>query len=401
MQSYEQYLRSSAVPKKVIDEFLDGSKATWARFDAEVGYTLGNSMQHDGVDGCWTISTARGTGARTAHMYADRPCRINTYGNSFTQCHQVSDGETWQEYLAAHFGEPIRNFGVGGFGVYQAYRRMLRTEQSDLGARYVLLYIWGDDHQRSCMRCRHAVVYPWWKVSDGRPFHANFWASIEMDIDSGRLVEKDNLLPTPEKLYGMTDPEFMYEALKDDLMVQLCAIESGRVDPATIDFAPLNVLAEILAVSGVDGSSPEATRASVSRIKNAYGFAATKGIVEKSVDFCRAKGKELVILVHCPAATKQMLRGEPRWDQEIADYLAERKLRYFDMNLAHVGDYKSFNLSVEDYMKRYFIGHYNPSGNHLFAFALKDRLVEWLDPKPVTYREDGSKRVTFGGYLPG
>ena len=56
----------------------------------------------------------------------DRPCRMNTYGDSFTQCHQVSDGETWQEYLAAHLGEPVRNFGVGGYGVYQAYRRMLR-----------------------------------------------------------------------------------------------------------------------------------------------------------------------------------------------------------------------------------------------------------------------------------
>ena len=27
------------------------------------------------------------------------------------------DGKTWQEYLAAHLGEPLRNFGVGGFGV--------------------------------------------------------------------------------------------------------------------------------------------------------------------------------------------------------------------------------------------------------------------------------------------
>ena len=66
--------------------------------------------------------------------YAGRPCRINTYGDSFTQCHQVSDAETWQEYLAGHLGEPIRNFGMGGYGVYQAYRRMVREEQTDQGA---------------------------------------------------------------------------------------------------------------------------------------------------------------------------------------------------------------------------------------------------------------------------
>ena len=50
-------------------------------------------------------------------------CRINTYGDSFTQGSQVSDGETWQEILAAHMGEPVRNWGIGGHGVYQAYRR--------------------------------------------------------------------------------------------------------------------------------------------------------------------------------------------------------------------------------------------------------------------------------------
>src|SRR5256885_2648577 len=70
--------------------------------------------------------------SRTSIMYADRPCRINTYGDSFTQCHQVSDHETWQEYLAAHLGEPIRNFGMGGYGFYQAYRRRSEEHTSEL-----------------------------------------------------------------------------------------------------------------------------------------------------------------------------------------------------------------------------------------------------------------------------
>jgi hypothetical protein len=52
-------------------------------------------------------------------MYSDGVRRINTYGDSFTQCAQVSDGETWQEILAAHLGEPIGNFGVSGYGVHR------------------------------------------------------------------------------------------------------------------------------------------------------------------------------------------------------------------------------------------------------------------------------------------
>ena len=44
---------------------------------------------------------------------------VNTFGDSSTECIQVSDGESWQECLAANFGEPIRNYGVGSMGLTQ------------------------------------------------------------------------------------------------------------------------------------------------------------------------------------------------------------------------------------------------------------------------------------------
>ena len=105
-----QHLRDSAVPKSVIDTFLNGN--CWARFDGELGYVLGNYMPRDGLDASRTLSTTQANGQRTSFLYLNRPCRINTYGDSFTQCHQVSDGETWQEYLAAHLGEPVQDFGI-------------------------------------------------------------------------------------------------------------------------------------------------------------------------------------------------------------------------------------------------------------------------------------------------
>ncbi len=119
--SYEQYLRKSVVSKQVIDRFLSGP--SWAQFDPELGYILGNYLPADGIDHSATISTVQSDGAGRRTSYVNRKCRINTYGDSFTLCHQVSDAETWQEYLAGHLGEPIRNFGMGGYGVYQAYRR--------------------------------------------------------------------------------------------------------------------------------------------------------------------------------------------------------------------------------------------------------------------------------------
>ncbi len=292
-QSFEQYLRASAVPPATIDRFLHGP--SWARFDPELGYVLGNYLPADGLDRSATLSTVQENGARTAFMYAGKRCRINTYGDSFTQCHQVSDGETWQEYLAAHLGEPVRNFGMGGYGVYQAYRRLLREEKTKHAAEYLIFYIWGDDHIRSLLRCRHAAIYPLWDNQGGRMFHKNFWPNVEMDLETGRFVERENLLSTADSLRHMTETQWMVDHLKDDL--------------------------------------------------------------------------------------------------------AKERMACFDLNLIQLRDFKNYKLSYEDYMKQYFIGHYNPRGNHFFAYAIKDVVVQWLDPKPITYQKLDPQTIDFKGYL--
>jgi hypothetical protein len=397
-KSYLEYLRKSAVKKEILDVFLNEN--TWAQFDPELGYVLGNYMPHDGIDNSYTLSTTRKDGGRTRQIYVDKPCRINTYGNSFTQCHQVSDAETWQEYLAGHLGEPIRNFGMGGFGVYQAYRRMVREEQTGHGADYVILYLWGDDYIRSVFRCRYVTYYTKWDDAGGYMFHGNFWSNIEMDLDSGKLVEKPNMIWKREDLYQMTDPDFMVDHLKDDLMIQLHLLSQNMVNSG-LDLKGLNRLAEILSVPPVDLSDDEGIKETARRLRDKYSFEATKYILRAADNFTRERGKKLMILHFDPyGVMRPMINGISRYDQEVVDFIRKENLNFFDMNEVHVQDYKKFNLSLEEYMNRYFIGHYNPSGNHFFAYALKDRIVEWLDPKPVTYLPRGSQRIQFEGYLP-
>lgn len=112
------FLAAVTPERSLIDRLLDPRSSFWHALDPELGYVLKDSMLPDGLDGCYTLLRYLPGRERNRVNYAGEPCRINTYGDSFTQCAQVSDGETWQEYLAAHFGEPMRNFGVGGYGVY-------------------------------------------------------------------------------------------------------------------------------------------------------------------------------------------------------------------------------------------------------------------------------------------
>ncbi len=398
-KSYAEYLRNSAVAREELDIFLN--EHSWAQFDPEVGYILGNYMPHDGMDDSFTLSTVMKDRKRTSQVYAGEPCRINTYGNSFTHCHQVSDAETWQEYLAGHLGEPIRNYGMGGFGVYQAYRRMLREEQGDNQAEYVMLYMWGDDYVRSVFRCRYATYYKSWDSYGGYMFHGNFWSNIEMDLEAGKLVEKENRVATREDVYQMSDPDFMYENLKDDLMVQLHLLSRDMVN-ADVDSVGLKRLAEILELPDIDFSDRDRMKRSAEVLMNSYSFEATRYILKKSAEFCEMRGKKLLLIHFDPyRVLRQLVNEEDRYDQEVIDFIKVKDLRLFDMNEVHVEDYKNFNLSWEDYMKRYFIGHYNPSGNHFFAYSLKDNIVDWLDPKPISYQKDDSKLIRFNGYLPG
>jgi len=393
--SFEQYLRESAVPKEVIDRFLAGP--SWAQYDPELGYILGNYLPQDGMGKSATISTVQANGARTSFLYAGKRCRINTYGDSFTQCHQVSDGETWQEYLAGHLGEPIRNFGMGGYGVYQAYRRMVREERTDHGAPYVIFYIWGDDHIRSLLRCRHAIIFRWWNDQGGRAFHNNFWPNIEVDLQTGQFVERENLLPTREALYQMTDPQRMVDLLKDDLALQLFAFKLGLI--RDVDRKPISELAARLDFP-LDWSQDATLRSQADRLLDRYSLRATRFVLEKAREFARQNGKRLLVVLFDPGRVlPQLVEGRARYDQEIVDFLRENGFTYFDMNVVHVEDFKCFRLTYEQYRQRYFIGHYNPSGNHFFAYSIKDKVVEWLDPKPITYQKRDPESVDFKGYL--
>ena len=122
-----EFLKSLLYTRDEVDAWLAGEAFPFAKYSSEFGWLLPNAYFRDGVDKSTSVYTYRQPdGERTMGNYAEQPCRINTYGDSFTQCHQVSDNETWQEYLAAHLQEPIRNFGMGGCSVYQAYLRMLK-----------------------------------------------------------------------------------------------------------------------------------------------------------------------------------------------------------------------------------------------------------------------------------
>lgn len=189
----------------------------------------------------------------------------------------------------------------------------------------------------------------------------------------------------------------MVERLKDDLALQLYAFKRGFIQD--LDREQVDKLAARLD-HRMDWSRDATLGQQASGLLDRYSLRATRFILEKVRQFARQSGKKLLVVLFDPGrAMNEMRQSGVRYDQEIVDYLVKEKIDYFDMNEVHLRDFQQYRIPFEDYRKLYFIGHYNPQGNHFFAYSIKNKIVDWLDPKPGTYQRRDPESVDLTSYL--
>jgi len=396
----KKILHTAAYLPEEIDKVLDKDNPSFLQFDPVLGYTLKDYVFRDGMQK--TLSEycyEKHGGHRKMINYAGQPCRINTYGNSFTQCAQVSDGETWQEILAAHTREPIRNFGVGGYGVYEAYNKAMQIESTDdLSAEYIILNIWDDDHMRNIDAARWNRVA--WMCrdlprggKDAYPVHGFPWAHIRYDLDKKEFIELPGFCEKGEDLRELVGPENYYEIFKDDIVVHLYTLkEGGQITEEQT--GNLEKLAQEFGLN-LDLRNPQTKAKEALNLHHAYGLRSTEFIIDKFRNWCRANKRKLLILLSYDVPTvMNYIENNERFDQSFLKYLQDNDFTHIDLMPKIAEEYKSFNLSLEKFLERFYIeragaqvfGHYNPYGNFWFAFAMRRELVDWFDPKPPAYQ---------------
>jgi len=375
-----EYLAGLMYNPEEVNQWLAETAFPFSKYDAELGWLVRTMRRRDGVDGSISSYNYDGPlGARRLINGADQPGRINTYGDSFTQCDQVSDGETWQEQLAAHIGEPVRNFGVGGYSVYQAYLRMRRVERS-LPARLIIFNIYEDDHYRNLDSWRNI------RVSKHRLFIEPTLPHLRVDLVTGTCTEEPNPCPTPESVNHLSDPAWVYERFKDDFVLKIMlAHRNAEQQAAATSSVAMSGTTAIGINTRVDEGHTISTDAEFRHTRAA--LLASMYVVEKVEELARQEGcPVLYVLSYRDRTVIGHLEGGMRFDQEFVDYLQKRKLNYVDLLEAHAADFASSSLPPSDYVARFFVGHYNPTGNLFTARAIKDKVVKMLDPPPPAYR---------------
>jgi hypothetical protein len=377
----KQYLMKILYTRKEVDDWFAGKAFPFSKYHSEFGWLLNNASFKDGIDDSISTYTYIGEdGERIMSNYSEKTCRINTYGNSFTQCHQVSDHETWQEVLAAHLQEPVRNFGVGGWSVYQAYLRMLK-EESRKPAEYIIFNIYDDDHKRNLDSWRNIRVRK-------HPQHIEATLPyVKVDMTKDRIIPCQNPCPTPESYYDLCDLDSTYQLFKDDfvLNIMLAHQNSEHINPDQ-NYSELLALIKTHGIkTAIDDSETLALQAE--KIHQEAAIFSSKKIVESIESFVNKHNKKILFVLSYPGKSiARYIKEGVRFDQVFVDFLKQKKLPFIDLMEKHKIDYLQHRLEIKEYIDKYYIGHYTPLGNLFCAFAIKDKLVAMLDPKPIPYR---------------
>jgi len=377
MVTARDYLAKLLYTRKEVDEWFAGKAFPFSKHDPELGWLLRDARFADGMDGIVCTYRYGPHDERVMLTHADRPCRVNTYGDSFTQCHQVSDGETWQEILAAHMGEPVRNFGVGGWSVYQAYLRMKR-EEARLPAGLLILNIWDDDHYRNLDAWRNIRTHK-------HPQHIeSTLPHLKVDFATGDCVEMPNPCPSQADYYHLCDLDWVENRFGDDFVlgIMLAHTNSKEGNPALAYEAILDLATTHGIETRLDRSMTASALASELFTKAA--LQSSMYVVDRVEQFARTHGKKVLYVLSYSAGNiaKRLERGT-RFDQPFVDFLQERGLPVVDLMEAHATDYADFSCGIQNYLKRYYIGHYNSWGDFFTAMALRESVMNMLDPKPA------------------
>jgi len=379
----QKYLNSLRPTKEQVKNFILTTQGPeklsrndgWT-FDPKLGWVLCDSIRGLSVDGSKGIYRYEADGARKVVNFPDRPCRIHTYGNSFTHCDQVSDGETWQEYLAAHLQEPIRNYGVGGYGVYQAYLRMKKVEKQD-PAEYVILNIWDDDHYRN--------LDSWRAIRFGFRTSCGYTLPyLKVNIERKQCIENSNLFQKPQQVYQLCDEQFVWQTFRDDPV--LIAALARRIQEKDITPEIIQALAEKFGFAQ-NNFSDLPSKQRIHKMHTEAALFATRNIVTWTEQYVQKTGKKLMLMLTFGSGNiHAALADRPRFDQTFVDWLKDKTYPVIDMRDEFKAEYQNYKGSIGQFLKKYYIGHHNPAGNFFTAWAIKNQVVKWLNPKPQPYR---------------
>jgi len=259
-------------------------------------------------------------------------------------------------------------------------------------APYIVFNIYYDDHYRNLTGWRN--IRNGSKTSNRKEVASPPLPYVKANPATQQLIEFENPCPSPESAQNLSDIDWVFDQFKDDFTLKITIAQRNLADGT-----PERSYAEIGALATEHGltmkvDSPESLQLAVDTIFTNAGLYASMRIVEKVESYAAEHGRKvLYVLSYGRKAFRSTEESGRRFDQSFIEFMNAKKLPYVDLLQAHRQDFSERKLELGRYLERYWIGHYSPSGNFFTAMAIKEPLIQMLDPKPLSYNPTG--KVTW------
>jgi hypothetical protein len=345
--------RLEAAPRARLERVLAGQEPYYP-FDPELGWTVR-------PNGRLPLYRANSQGIRADVDYAPEPppgvLRIAAFGDSFVHGTEVANPDTWPALLAALRPDlEVLNFGVGGYGIDQAWLRW-RRDGRPFSPQIVLIGFMTEDVHRSVNRFRPFQA----------PRHLEPRAKPRFALREGRLV----LLPNP-----LPDLDAYRELLAREAEVIPRIGEGDAFYEALWRPAPLAALPSSRVLRFARGAlSPTRTFVGGRLNPRSEAFEVTARVIEAFHDEALAEGSlPLVVLLPTRTDFERRREGRPDARGPLRERLEGRGIATLDA-LACFERPRLVRTLV--FMKG---GHYGPPTNRVLARCLLEEFEDrgWL-----------------------
>lgn len=289
--------------------------------------------------------------------------RVASFGDSFTHCDDVSNQHTWQEYLTRIKPEwEVINFGVGGYGLDQAFLRYQRD-----GKKYrphvVLIGYMSENINR------HINVFrPFYMSGTGLPFAKPRF-----------LVKEDGILLKENPLTERTDYEQLLKRPKDIIL------ELGMEDwhyqqkpkENLFDFLPsvrIIRLASYMVHSEVNSPIIHGWKYNV----DSHAFDLTLKIFDTfHKNVLGQEALPVIVLFPNKNNLHRFRDGRSNSFEPIIRHFENKGYQYIDLHMA----FETYGKYIP--LNQLFAGHYTPVANEIVAKYISDYIETKISPKEV------------------
>jgi hypothetical protein len=284
---------------------------------------------------------------------------ISTYGDSFTYCAEVGDGDTWQTVLGEKLKTNVINFGVCGYGTDQALLKYDLNKEHH--TKLVILGVWPENVNRV--------------VNIYRPFYAYSDTTMKtkpMFVRQGRTIRHiPNPISSVAELPKLDQESFLEELGKVDYWYQADKRLPKFSFPYTFSFYEWKDVLFSHIIAGVKDVTKKGSRHPWNLYDEDNPLSIMCYIADRFVETAGARGSEplIVIMPHKDDIIEVTTKGMTRVAR-FTQYLSHKGYPFFD----GVQCLADMNPSKED-LDKWYGSHASAEGNRVLAEILSKRLM--------------------------